>query len=133
MNLASCLQISGKKCLAMSRKLEFDNYAPMETKFRIQVIFDIQRHECVHKCLTHGNECASVIVNDYCCCWLLRCYMNSRFVQKGFLVKWIGWHYYANDNGKSMEIKYETEDIFITLLIFTSIYLHLFVGTLLFS
>lgn len=38
--LASSMQIQGKTCLAMSRKLEFDNYVLNETKFRIQAMFE---------------------------------------------------------------------------------------------
>lgn len=49
--LASSMQIQGKTCLAMSRKLEFDNYVLNETKFRIQAVHEINRPQCVHQCL----------------------------------------------------------------------------------
>lgn len=98
--LASSMQIQGKTCLAMSRKLEFDNYVLNETKFRIQAIHEINRPQCVHQCLRHGKECEGVLVNEILQnCWLLICSMNQRFIQKGFMEMASGWNFYANDNG----------------------------------
>ncbi|XP_052674625.1 secretory phospholipase A2 receptor-like [Crassostrea angulata] len=94
---ASCLQIADKRCLAMSRKLEFDNYALIAKNFRIQEINGILRPECVHQCLRNGTKCVGVLVNEiFQSCWLLKCSMNLRLLQKGFLQLSNGWNYYAN-------------------------------------
>lgn len=115
--LASCLQIADKKCLAMSRKLEFDNYALIEKNFRIQEINGILRPECVHQCLRNGTKCVGVLVNEiFQSCWLLKCSMNLRLLQKGFLQLSNGWNYYANGDGKNMKIKFETKETVLFIM-----------------
>uniref|UniRef100_A0A8W8KNQ8 C-type lectin domain-containing protein n=1 Tax=Magallana gigas TaxID=29159 RepID=A0A8W8KNQ8_MAGGI len=82
----------------MSRNLELDNYVLNETKFRIQAIHEINRPQCVHQCLRHGKECEGVLVNEIRQhCWLLKCSMNQRFIQKGFMEMESGWNFYKND------------------------------------
>lgn len=132
--LASCLQIADKRCLAMSRKIEFENYALIEENFRIQAINGILRPECVHRCLRNGTKCAGVLVNEiFQSCWLLKCTMNQRLLQKGFLQLSNGWNYYANDIGMSTNIKFKTKETFYNIYRIYTFFLHLFVCTLLFS
>lgn len=110
LTLASCLQVTIKDVWTWADSLNLRTTHLLKKNFRIQAINGILRPECVHQCLRNKTKCAAVLVNEiFESCWLLKCFVNLKLLQKDFLELSNGWNYYANDNSKSMKIKFKTK------------------------
>ena len=96
-----------KTCSGFRRNPAFDNLALNTSTFRIQVRNEIQHPMCIQRCFQHGSDCAGVLVNEHLqLCWLLKCFLTERFLQRGLLTVSSGWKYYLEENSRLIQITF---------------------------